>query len=504
MEPRKLSLVCLLLAFSCSCNGNNETPSPDAENNGVTDMGDGQPTDAGDGEPDVPVDDMGMPDAPDADMGTADQGMDLGPDMPPPGLPPLTLEPIANGFTSPIGMAFPDDGTGRSFVIDQVGVIRTFDADLNLDPTPFADLRDRLVTLMDGFDERGLLGLAFHPDFANNGRLYVFYSAPLRATAPADFDHTNVISEFMVDADGNFDPASERKLLEIDHPYFNHNGGTLAFGQDGYLYISLGDGGNRNDIGTGHTPGLGNAQDVSNLHGSILRIDPDSGDPYAVPADNPFVGQTGADEIYAWGLRNPYRFAFDRGTGRLFVGDAGQDLMEEVSIVERGENYGWNIKEGTLCFNPDDAVDPPDNCADVGPNGNPLIDPILTFTRPLSAFDMPSQEVRDIIDASPVVGLVVVGGVVYRGATMPAYDGRYFFGSWSDAFDMPSGKIFIGTEDNGSWSLEPAVVDGATDGAIAQYVLGFGEDPSGEVYVLTTMNTGPTGTTGQVLRLVPQ
>ncbi|NJK85753.1 MAG: PQQ-dependent sugar dehydrogenase [Bacteroidales bacterium] len=225
--------------------------------------------------------------------------------------------------------------------------------------TPFLDIRDKIIQLNSGYDERGLLGLAFHPEYAENGRFFVYYSAPLRDEAPDWFNHTSVISEFAVSVDNNVaDENSERIVMQIDQPQGNHNGGTLAFGPDDNLYISLGDGGGGDDVAAGHVEDWyefnagGNGQDIElNLLGSILRIDVDGEEPYAVPSDNPFVEGEGLDEIYAYGFRNPYRFSFDmEGGNEMYVGDAGQELWEEVSIVESGKNYGWNVKEGTHCF----------------------------------------------------------------------------------------------------------------------------------------------------------
>lgn len=236
------------------------------------------------------------------------------------------LELVAGGFTMPVALASPADGTGRLFVADLPGVIQVIDAGGLLLDEPFLDITDRVVGLRPGYDERGLLGLAFHPEFAENGRFFVYYSAPLRAGAPRGWDHTSRISEFAVSAgdENQADPGSERVILEVDQPQSNHNGGSIAFGPDGYLYIPLGDGGGARDVGPGRPPG-GNGQDVETLLGKILRIDIDGPEPYRIPADNPLVGKPGRDEIYAYGLRNPWRMTFDSGgEHRLFAADAGQ------------------------------------------------------------------------------------------------------------------------------------------------------------------------------------
>lgn len=215
----------------------------------------------------------------------------------------------------------------------------------SLQEEPFLDITDKVIELRERYDERGLLGLAFHPDYASNGRFFVYYSAPLWPDAPDDWDHTNVVAEYRVSNDPmKADKASERIILHENHPYFNHNGGTLAFGpMDGYLYLSIGDGGNRDDQGMGHVPDWydrnvgGNGQDIfQNLKGDILRIGVDGAQPYSIPASNPFVGKDGLDEIYAYGFRNPYRFSFDMGGSHaLYSQDAGQSLREEINLVVR-------------------------------------------------------------------------------------------------------------------------------------------------------------------------
>lgn len=419
---------------------------------------------------------------------------------------PIALAPVATGFTSPVALAVPDDGSDRLFVVDQVGTISIITADGSVLPTPFLDLQDRLVQLMDGFDERGLLGLAFHPDYATNDRFYVYYSAPLADGAPDDFNHTSVVAEYEVSSDPDVaDPASERILLEQHQPQFNHDGGALAFGPDGFLYISLGDGGGANDVGLGHLPDWyeanegGNGQGVTDetvgMLGTVLRIDVDSGDPYGIPADNPFVGRDGHDEIYAYGFRNPWRLSFDQGgSNDLLVGDAGQALWEEVSRVTLGGNYGWNVKEGTHCFdaaNPETSpADCPDTIGDGHPDaGAPLLDPVIEYAHP----GLPGG-----------IGLAVVGGHVYRGSALPELEGRYVFGDWSASFGTPSGHLLLATPTaEGLWAFEPLPLVDAPDGAVGVYVLAFGQDLNGEVYVLTTEMAGPSGDTGSVYRLAP-
>ena len=400
------------------------------------------------------------------------------------------LELVAEGLAAPVQLVEPPDGSGRLFILDQAGLIWVVDADGTLLDEPFLDLRDRMVDVGPGYDERGALGLAFHPDYATNGRLFVYYSAPLRPEAPAGWNHTSHISEFAVSADPNrADAGSERILLQVDQPQGNHNAGTLAFGPaDGLLYISLGDGGGSNDVGPGHTPGIGNAQDVTNLLGSILRIDVDGAEPYAIPADNPFVGVEGRDEIFAYGLRNPYRFSFDlRGDHALLAGDAGQALWEEVSRITRGGNYGWNIKEGTHCFDPSSPGAPTGDCPDTGPRGEPLVDPVIEYPN--------SRQPGGI-------GAVVVGGHVYRGSDLPQLRGRYVFGDWSSSFVEPDGTLLVAKpRKNRLWKIQELRIQGRPDGRLGHQILGFGQDAAGEVYVLTADRSGPSGDTGRVYRL---
>jgi glucose/arabinose dehydrogenase len=424
------------------------------------------------------------------------------------GGPAVGLRQVADGLVSPVTAVSAGDRSGRLFIVDQVGVIRVLNADGTLRSEPFLDLRSSIVPLMPDFDERGLLGLAFHPGYAGNGRLFVYYSAPLRAGAPAGYDHTSRVSEFRVTA-GNpnrADPASERVLLEVDEPQFNHNAGTLVFGpSDGYLYISVGDGGGANDDELGHVEDWyavnagGNGQDIQqNLLGDILRIDVDRGSPYAIPADNPFAGAPGCadgcDETWAYGFRNPYRMSFDMGgSHELFVGDAGQDLWEEVSIAVKGGNFGWNVKEGTHCFSTENPEESPADCPDtVGGThpraGDPLIDPVIEYAN----HHQPGG-----------LGAAVVGGHVYRGRTLPQFSGDYVFGDYSREEEEPDGSLFVAKpRKRGLWKLQQLRIATNPSGRLDAFLLGFGQDPAGEMYVLSSERTGPAGTTGKVFKLV--
>jgi len=408
----------------------------------------------------------------------------------------IKLEQVAAGFTSPVALAQPADATGRLFIVDQIGRIHVLQPGQS-STTVFLDIAARMVNIGGSgggfvYDERGLLGLAFHPDYATNGRFLVFYNVP-KETGDPDFADSRVrISEFLVSTgDANAaDAASERVILEVVKPQANHNGGQIAFGPDGKLYIGIGDGGGANDVGAGHTAGLGNAQDRTQLLGKILRIDVDGAQPYDIPADNPFATESSTrGEIWALGLRNPFKFSFDRGGDHeLFVGDVGQNLMEEVDIVVKGGNYGWNIREGRNCFSTTSPGLPGANCASVDLAGAPLIDPIIEY---------PHRE------GLTAVGISVIGGFVYRGSAVPELAGDYVFGDFSTGFASPDGVLFAARKAaDGTWQRRSLLVQGANNGRLGRYLFSFGEDQDGELYVLSSANFGPTGSTGRVDRVV--
>lgn len=428
---------------------------------------------------------LGCPSAGTPDLGAPpDNG--TSPDQP----PRVALRLIVEGITAPVALSEPDDGTGRLLIVEQAGRILVVGRDGELRSDPFLDIRERVVRLSTSYDERGLLGLALHPGFRDNGRFFVFYAAPPAADAPSGSDCEMVLSEFRASPPSaeTADPDSERILLRIAHPQSNHKGGQLAFGPDGCLYIGSGDGGGAGDTGDGHTPGLGNAQDRASLLGKILRIDVDGGQPYAVPADNPFVDQAGAKaEIWAFGFRNPWRFAFDAPPGgpvRLLAGDVGQARVEEVDLVVRGGNYGWRIREGSGCFDPDNFGRVPASCPEVGAGGEPLIGPILEY--------------------SHAVGTSVIGGFVYRGAALPALRGRYVFGDFASATIPFGGVLFAAAEgQDGTWSFQELPVTGRSGERIGAFLYGFGQDGGGELYVLTSLTVGPAPNRGAVYKLVP-
>ncbi|HEU4430759.1 MAG TPA: PQQ-dependent sugar dehydrogenase, partial [Myxococcota bacterium] len=315
--------------------------------------------------------------------------------------PLIALEPVASGLVAPNkGVVAPGE-PARLYLVDQPGTIWALDVETGA-LTPFLDIGPTGLGLViplgflgpNTFDERGLLGLAFHPDYRRNGRFYTYSSEPssgppsfpttLPAGTPAD--HQNVISEWRAVRPG--DPSlgvqpGRRVLARIDWPQFNHNGGDLAFGPDGLLYVSTGEGGNADDEGVGHGPN-GNAQDLGVPLGKILRIDVNgtssSNGQYGIPESNPFVSSAGAlPEIFALGFRNPFRMSFDSETGALFVGDVGQNDIEEVDRVERGGNYGWRVKEGTLFFDPNGAEDGFATTQPPGSVPSGLIDPIAQY-----------------------------------------------------------------------------------------------------------------------------
>ncbi len=399
------------------------------------------------------------------------------------------LQLVAEGFASPLALAAPADGSGRLFIVDQVGVVYVLDSDGRRLPDPLIDLRARMVSLTPTYDERGLLGIALHPGFAENGRFFLYYSAPLRPEAPAGWNHTGIISEFAISPDdpNRSDLASERIILQIDQPQDNHNGGQLAFGPDGYLYIGIGDGGNWGDVGLGHPP-EGNGQSRDNLMGAILRLDVDSGQPYTIPADNPFIGQPGLPEIYAYGFRNPYRFSFDSGGDHwLLVADVGQDYMEEISVVEAGGNYGWPIWEGTTCFNVQSVASPLPECATESIYGDSFIPPVLAYRRDF--------------------GRSVSGGYVYRGNDLPELNGRYLFVDWVSNNEAGRRQIYyadLQPPEAGLWELVVVPLT-RPDGSPLPgfYSLSFGEDADRELYLLTSDSFQPIGSSGKVYKIVP-
>jgi glucose/arabinose dehydrogenase len=332
------------------------------------------------------------------------------------------------GLESPVYVTHAGDGSGRLFVVEQTGVILIIRAGRLL-PRPFLDIRGRVIA----GGEMGLLSVAFHPQYARNGRFFVNYTADGASLR-------TVIAEYRVSAaDANVAEPAGRVLLEIAQPYRNHNGGLNLFGPDGMLYIGMGDGGSGGDP---HN----NGQRLDTLLGKLLRIDVDGAAPYRVPPDNPFVGRSGArGEIWAYGLRNPWRFSFDRTTGRLFLADVGQNQWEEIDLIQKGGNYGWRTMEGAHCFNP------PDGCSRTG-----LILPIAEYGRE--------------------GGCSITGGYLYRGGRIRDLVGRYLFG------DYCSGTLWALRDDGGRWVRESLLDTGLR-------INSFGEDQAGELYVVDHRGT---------------
>jgi glucose/arabinose dehydrogenase len=438
-----------------------------------------------------------------------------------PGLIPASktqvkLGSVLAGLVSPVGGAVAPGMPNRIFVLDQIGKIwsiNVYGRDRG-EATLFLDVSSRMVPVglfkPLNYDERGLLGLAFHPKFRSNGLFYTFTSQPAAGhtpdfstlTAPRvpsdpidEVEEQSVVTEWSMARPGRTDSAvdmsSARELLRIAKPQFNHNGGALAFGPDNMLYISLGDGGNANDEGSGHAAG-GNAQSLAegNVLGKILRIDPlghnSANHRYGIPSSNPFVGKPGADEIYALGFRNPYRLSFDVRTGKLWVGDVGQNDIEEIDVVTKGGNYGWPIKEGTFLF--DDGACLPDHHAFVyqdspgAPAG--LIDPIAEY---------------DHVDGvgAPETRVAIVGGFVYRGSQIDSLKGRYVFGDYSaEIGEAAAGHMF-------ALDSKKAVTElgAANRNPLALAVLGWVQDQRGEIYLLANGTGTLNGETGTVLRL---
>jgi glucose/arabinose dehydrogenase len=439
-------------------------------------------------------------------------------------LPPVTkgniaihLEPVATGMAAPLYGISPPGDTSRLFVLEQNGLVRILQNG-SLLPGSALDLQSRVqppLNAGNANDERGLLGLAFHPGFANETSpgyrtLYTYHSEPIPAgttpTYPVPTDgggvnnYKNVIAEWKVSAtDPNVvDPASRREIISFGKDAANHNGGTIAFGPDGYLYAAPGDGGNRDDQGPGHIEPGGNAQNLTTPLGKVLRIDPldpsltpGSADPgsgngeYRIPINNPFQGPGQVREIFAYGLRNPYRFAFDRLNGDLILADVGQGNIEEVNRIVRGGNYGWAVKEGTFLFDRDSGNIGADSPG--APAG--MIDPIEGTT--------------GFLQYDHGDGISITGGFVYRGTAIPGLVGKYVFGDLALRNLPPrvDGRLFYADLETGVINefLLPQFANGILPDGLT--VHGFGEDGNGELYAMVT-NTPSNGTGGIVYQLV--
>lgn len=352
-------------------------------------------------------------------------------------LPPIALQEVARGLKLPVFLADANDGSDRLFVVEQAGVIRVIDHG-RLRDEPFLDIRDKV----DSGGEKGLLSVAFHPAYRDNGYFYVDYTAYQRGLY-------TIVSRFKRRTATRADPDSEQVLLKIKQPFANHNGGLVMFGPDGDLYIGMGDG------GLAYDP-FGNGQNPATLLGALLRIDVDhanKGIHYSIPKDNPYAGKKGfRDEIWAYGLRNPWRFSFDSADGRLFLADVGQDRVEEIDIIKRGGNYGWAVMEGDRCAEGD-------ACKKDG-----LEMPVFTYLHP--------------------TGFSITGGFVYRGNEIDGLCGTYLYA------DYVTKRIWGLRTRNGEVSAQKKLTDAPDN------VSSFGQDHTKELYVLGHR-------AGTVMKIVP-
>lgn len=419
--------------------------------------------------------------------------------------PRIALRAVATGLVSPVTAKVAPGDTQHLYVADQGG--RIWGANLRGPRSRwlFANLSGRLVSDLakngSSYDERGLLGLAFDPLFRRNGLLYTFTSE--NPVGRADFTTQpgvraaggqSVITRWRVRnrlaSRPTVDPSSRRVLMRIDQPQTNHKGGDLAFGPGRALYISVGDGGAADDQGPGHAA-RGNAQSLAsgNVLGKVLRIIPNGRNSanrrYGIPSNNPFVGRAGANEIWAYGFRNPYRFSFDARSRRLYVGDVGQNDIEEVNVVRAGRNYGWPRKEGTFLFNNGGAGAGFVTRRSPGrPAG--LADPLFQYDHTAPG----GVRCGGGVPSRTCQGLAVVGGYVYRGTALPALRGLYVFGDYSRVFGRPLGRLFVGRGSTVRALRNPGIA-----------VFGFAQDSRGEVYVLGNKTGVLSGRTGTVLRI---
>ena len=436
----------------------------------------------------------------------------------------IGLKLLSEGFTAPNSLVSMPDGSGRKLVSDQAGFIYVLGADGQKLEKPFLNLQSKMIELGKGMEERGLLGFALHPQFKTNRKFYVVYSAPRRDTAPEKWDHTERLSEFQAspqDATVAV-PDSERVILDIDEPDWNHNSGRIAFGPDGFLYWTVGDGGAPNDVGDpargrGHPP-EGNAQNLQTLLGKVLRIDIDNGSPYGIPKDNPYAdGKKGRPEIYAYGLRNPWGMSFDRGGKHdLIVTDVGQDRWEEINVIVNGGNYGWRLREGFDGFDPKSTKTAPTNAATVGADGKAFVDPVYVY-----------KTLRGNRPVPESYGVTITGGFVYRGKAFPELAGKYIFADWSKSMAVADGTLLVATRtepknqatietlkrkgfnvvesaNSERWTAQPLALKEFPEGRIKAFIWALGEDEEGELYVLTNGANLVTGSRGKVFKLVPQ
>lgn len=466
------------------------------------------------------------------------------------GGPELGVELVADGLTAPVDLTFAPDDSERRFIVDQNGLVLILTQSDEILSEPFLDIRDRVV-IQSAFDERGLLSLAFHPEFSKNRKLYLHYSAvrkgpnicvDAQGRIPAEpdgcpFQHTRRISEFRVSPSNanRVDPDSERVIFAKQWPGRKHNGGGLAFGPDHFLHIGLGDGGFIHGPDGAGSPfdvdpdllfGDELAQDPSTLFGKILRVDVDRDDfphdperNYGIPEDNPFVGQAGMpSEIFAWGFRNPFRISFDRGGDRaMYVSAPAETFFEAVYKVDWPGNFGWAAKEGTHCIVRASALAPPEtiacdssqecpvgpqvsfcqhgvcDCEDLGPAGFPIQDPVVEYLN--FAVEQPDSQLP-----GDGFGRASVGGHIYRGSEIPWLTGQLVAGDFAiNTFD---GQVLVAQPRNKKlWRLRRGFVFDPEDPAQAGFMKAIGIDAAGELYAITG-NFTPTGLQGRVWKIV--
>lgn len=367
---------------------------------------------------------------------------------------------ITGDIKAPTALAFP--APHKAWVTEQTGAIRLL-KDGRLTDVVVLDVKDKMIKVNSGYEERGLLNITLHPKFSSNGKFYIFYSRPYKnEPGKPRFNHTDVVAEYkMLPNSDQADPNSERIILTQDKPDGNHNGSGIVFGADGFLYVTFGDGGGQHD----QHGAIGNGQNLNTWLGKVLRINVDAGSTYSVPNDIPFVGKAGVKpEIWAYGFRNPYRITVDRASKQLFIGEVGQDTWEEVDILAKGANYGWRLVEGNHCHNPATGCD-----------FNGLTPPITEYKH--------SE------------GVSVIGGYVYNGKQVPAIKGKYIFGDWT-------GPVWYLQKSGDKWLRGKVTINNFPANS---KITGWGEDQSGELYYLTNSVTGPGGpgvTTGSVYKIV--
>ena len=364
---------------------------------------------------------------------------------------------IADGYKKPVFITSYPNNAKLLYIVEQAGLIKLINDGKKLS-RPFFDINKRVVNPNRPGDERGLLGFAFHPNHTNNGKFYINYM---------DNDGNTIVSEFSTNSELRANHKSERIILKLKQPYGNHNGGDIQFGPDGYLYISIGDGGKAGDP-------LNAGQDLSSLFGKIIRIDIEQ-KPYGIPKSNPFFGQKDKrEEIWAWGLRNVWRFSFDKQTGDKYLADVGQNKWEEVNFEpassEGGLNYGWRIMEANHCY------DPKENCPTEG-----LIKPIIEYPNDANHPAFAFRIIEELsFSETDVEGCSVTGGYVYRGQKIKSMQGQYIFGDYCSG-NIWTLKVVNGKAINFKNRTEEINIGG---GEFTTYISSFGQDSDGEIYII--------------------